>query len=88
MGLYNFDEAAISWILSYLGGRTQLVKVESKCSDPLDCEDNGAPQGSVLGGLLHLINSNDFPDCHEEGEAVVYVDDDSDSVHHADPARL
>ena len=73
---------------SFLGGRTQLVQVESKISDPLDCEDNGAPQGSVLGGLLHLINSNDFPDCHEEGEAVVYVDDDSDSVHHEDPARL
>ena len=46
------------------------------------------PQGSVLGGLLHLINSNDFPDCHEEGLAVVYVDDDSDSVNHADPATL
>ena len=88
LALYNFDEAAIAWILSYLGGRTQLVKVESKCSDPLDCDDNGAPQGSVLGGLLHLINSNDFPDCHDEGEAVVYVDDDSDSVHHADPAAL
>ena len=25
---------------------------------------------------------------YEEGEAVVYVDDDSDSVHHADPAAL
>ena len=73
---------------SFLGGRTQLVQVASKISDPLDLEDNGAPKGSVLGGLLHLINSNDFPDCHEEGEAVVYVDDDSDSVHHEDPARL
>ena len=46
------------------------------------------PQGSVLGGLLHIINSNDFPACHEEGEAIVYVDDDSDTVHSADPVIL
>ena len=86
--LYNFDESSISWIMSYLSDRTQVVQVESKVSEPLDCEDHGVPQGSVLGGLLHLINSNDFPACHDEGEAVVYVDDDSDTVHSADPVRL
>ena len=26
------------------------------------------------------MNSNDFPACHEEGEAVVNMDDDSDFV--------
>ena len=45
-------------------------------------------QGSVLGGLFHVINRNDFPACHQEGEAVVYVDDDSDTVHAAEPDRL
>ena len=24
----------------------------------------------MLGGLFHLINSNDFPACHEEVEAI------------------
>ena len=86
--LYNFNAASISWIMSYLSDRTQQVQVESKVSDPMDCEDHGVPQGSVLGGLLHIINSNDFPACHEEGEAVVYVDDDSDTVHSADPIQL
>ena len=71
-----------------LSGRTQLVQVESKASEPLPCEDDGVPQGSVLGGLFHLINSNDFPACHEEGEAIVYVDDDSDTVHAPEPDRL
>ena len=46
------------------------------------------PQGSVLGGLLHLINSNDFPACHEVGESIVYVDDDSDTVQANDPVVL
>ena len=35
-----------------------------------------------------MFFSNDFPACHQEGEAVVYVDDDSDIVHDEDPERL
>ena len=86
--LYNFDEASVNWCKSYLGGRTQCVQVESKTSEYLECEDSGAPQGSILAGLFHLINSNDLPDCHEEGESVVYVDDDTDSVHAGHPDQL
>ena len=65
----------------YLGGRTQCVQVESKTSEYLECEDSGAPQGSILAGLFHLINSNDMPACHDEGQSVVYVDDGTDSVY-------
>ena len=86
--LYNFCDSSIEWLMSYLGGRTQLVQVESRTSSELECDDSGVPQGSVLGGLLHVINSNDFPACHEEGEAVVYVDDDSDFAKDREPARL
>ena len=45
-------------------------------------------QGSVLGGLIHVISSNDFPACHEEGEGDIYVDDDSDCVHDRDPVTV
>ena len=86
--LYNFSESSISWLMSYLGGRTQLVQVEARTSSQAECDDSGVPQGSVLGGLLHVVNSNDFPDCHEEGEAVVYVDDDSDFVKDKEPDKL
>ena len=48
-----------------------MVQVESKISKPLEVGDHAVPQGSVLGGLLHVINSNDFPACHQEGESVV-----------------
>ena len=74
--------------MSYLSGKAQLVQVESKVSDPLPFEDGGVSQGSMLGGLFHLINSNDFPARHNEGEAIVYVDDDSDTVHAPEPVML
>ena len=75
--------------MSYLGERSQIVQVEASTSSELHCGDHAAPQGSVLGGLLHVINSNDFPACHEEGDSIVsYVDDDSDIEHHKDPAKL
>ena len=86
--LYNFDESSVNWIMSYLQDRTQSVQVESKSSDYISIGNHGVPQGSVLGGLLHLINSNDFPDCHLEGNSVVYVDDDTDVVHESDPENL
>ena len=83
--LYNFSEDSIKWLMSYLSERTQQVQVESKTSSPLECHDHGVPQGSVLGGLLHVINCNDLPACHEVGVGVVYVDDVSDTVHAKDP---
>ena len=86
--LYNFSESSIQWLQSYLGGRTQVVQVESRTSCELHCGDSAVPQGSVLGGLLHVINSNDFPACHEEGEAVVDVGDDSDFVRDKDINNL
>ena len=86
--IYNFSEDSIEWLMSYLGDRTQQVQVESKTSAPLQCHDHAVPQGSVLGGLLHVISSNDLPACHDEGEAIVYVDDDSDIVHASDPQVL
>ena len=32
-----------------------------------------------------MISSNDLPACHDEGESIVYVDDDSDTVNPGDP---
>ena len=74
--------------MSYLGGRTQLVQIVSKVSEPIEGGDHAVPQGSVLGGLLHVINSNDLPACHQEGDSVVYVDDNSDTVSAKDPVVL
>ena len=52
-------EASIEWIQSYLGERKHCVKIESKTSDLLDCEESGTPHG--LAGVFHINNYNDMP---------------------------
>ena len=88
LAVYNFDGNTIQWFQSYLSGRSQAVQVEAQQSSLHDLQDHGAPQGSILGGLLFIINSNDFPACRVEGESVLFVDDDTDCVSEADPDCL
>ena len=85
---YNFDENSINWFGSYLSKRSQSVQIEAKQSSTEDLGDHAAPQGSILGGLLFIINENDFPACRLEGESVVFVDDDTDVVSDTDPKEL
>ena len=86
--LYNFSEESIAWFSSYLGDRSQVVQVESKQSQSCNLGDHGVPQGSILGGLIFIIFSNDFPACNKIGESVMYVDDDTDVVHDNEPVLL
>ena len=88
LAAYNFDAKTIEWFQSYLSGRTQSVQIESRRSTVQDLSDHAAPQGSILGGLLFLINENDFPACRVEGESVLFVDDDTDCVSSSDPVVL
>ena len=81
---YNFDNNSISWFESNLSGRTQIVQVESKFSAVQSIGSHGAPQGSILAGLIFLIYSNDFPASSNVGESVVYVDDNTDIVSASD----
>ena len=71
--IYQFDILTKNWIISYLSERSQTVQIESKMSEFIKGGDFAIPQGSVLGGLLHVINCNDLPECHEEGDDVVYI---------------
>ena len=86
--LYNFSENAIAWFSSYLSNRFQVVQIESRFSDPKSIGNCGVPQGSLLGPLLFLIFYNDFPDVREDGESILYADDDTDNVSDIDLQRL
>ena len=44
--LYNFSRGSIDWLMSYLGDRTQLVQIESKISQPLECGDHTRPHST------------------------------------------
>ena len=86
--LYNFSPGALSWFKSYLEDRIQAVQVESRLSDFMPVGDQGITQGSLLGPLLFIIFYNDFPDVREEGESILYADDDTDNVSDNDPNTL
>ena len=62
--------------------------MESTQSKSVSLDDHGVSQGSILGGLIFIIFSNDFPACCEDGESVMYVDDDTDVVGDSDPLQL
>jgi hypothetical protein len=86
--LYNFSTKTLQWFQSYLHNRTQYVLVESRLSDPLQVGDQGVPQGSLLGPLCFIIFYNDFPVARDQGDSVLYADDDTDTVRDIQPAAL
>ena len=51
-------------------------------------EMSGLPQGSIMSGIFHIVNSNDLPACRDDAESIVYVDDDTDNVQDGDPENL
>lgn len=58
--LYSFDLPSflISWLNSYLTGRSQCVRIDTSLSDSLHVF-SGVPQGSILSPLLFIISFND-----------------------------
>ena len=54
--LYGISGAIVSWLESYLSGRTQTVTVNDRSSRPADVSI-GVPHGSVLGPILFVLYS-------------------------------
>ena len=64
----------LSWIRSFLTGRTQCVRVEGEISGWRKVL-SGIPQGSVLGPLLFVIFINDMPKVVKESICKLFADD-------------
>ena len=66
---------AHSWFSSYLNNRKQCVSCSNVLSSSARTIDFGVPQGSNLGPLLFLIYENDFNNCLEQSDAIMFAND-------------
>ena len=70
----GLDELAVSFLASYLGGRSQCVVSGADRSGFLDLRA-GVPQGSVLGPLLYVIYVINFRTYIKKCKLHLYADD-------------
>ena len=71
---FGFDKKFLSFINSYLSGRTQSVKTDSAISNQKNVT-SGVPQGSVLGPIFVILFFNDITECPKISAYFLYCDD-------------
>lgn len=85
-----------TWFASYLKDRSQMVEVISSNNGKAESVTSskeqiarGVPQGSVLGPVLFILFTNDFPSFMQEySQTVMYADDTVLLLSKANPKEL
>ncbi len=71
---FTTDYLCILWILDFLTGRSQVVRMGNNTSSPLTL-NTGAPQGCVLSPLLYSLYTHDCTATHSSNVIVKFADD-------------
>ncbi len=70
----GLNRSLCSWILDFLTGRSQVVRMGNNTSSPLIL-NTGAPQGCVLSPLLYSLYTHDCTATHSSNVKVKFADD-------------
>ncbi len=70
----GLNRSLCSWILDFLTGRSQVVRMGNNTSSPLIL-NIGAPQGCVLSPLLYSLYTRDCTATHSSNVIVKFADD-------------
>ncbi len=70
----GLNRSLCSWILNFLTGRSQVVRMGNNTSSPLTL-NTGAPQGCVLSPLLYSLYTHDCTATHSSNVIVKFTDD-------------
>ncbi len=70
----GLNRSLCSWILDFLTGRSQVVRMGNNTSSPLTL-NTGAPHGCVLSPLLYSLYTHDCTATHSSNVIVKFADD-------------
>ncbi len=70
----GLNRSLCSWILDFLTGKSQVVRMGNNTSSPLIL-NTGAPQGCVLSPLLYSLYTHDCTATHSSNVIVKFADD-------------
>ena len=79
---------ALNWFNNYLTKRTQLVKYAKNFSTTTLEVKSDVPQGPNLGPILFLEYVNDFKNCLNDSDSLMFADDTSILSHNKDIKKL
>ncbi|KAK3564221.1 hypothetical protein QTP86_011205 [Hemibagrus guttatus] len=74
LSLLNINTSLCNWILDFLTGRPQSVRIRNSTSSTTTL-NTGAPQGCVLSALLFTLMTHDCAAMHSSNHIIKFADD-------------